>query len=366
MRWLEPNMEADKEDGKKSQPMPTEDQLMTYAKTYIGTYLGVVNEEKPDDLPMLAKNAPYDIEIALLPNGCFCLLFQKSNKESFIVTDKSWEYVEGKINSGIDHLVSVYAHEGFSREDAADMARKDAINDIRAMESNEIVQASLHLERIVDELTNVAMSNRASLKSISSQISKLSPLKDSAKRGYPQSEMIRMVQGMKEYPAAPVEIVLDIPDRQMLERISEQIKAASGFIKRIEEQEELIEEIEERIKKGYDALSKNIDEKIDHGMALVLTSADRKIDKGLSSIEENVKKGGVSDDRLAVLNGQIEDLRKSVASASNTSPLAMEKVKMELSVGVNEISRKMSEMQMRIEVIEDYLMKISNAMRKRA
>jgi len=246
------------------------------------------------------------------------------------------------------------------------MARKDAINDIRAMESNEIVQASLHLERIVDELTNVAMSNRASLKSISSQISKLSPLKDSAKRGYPQSEMIRMVQGMKEYPAAPVEIVLDIPDRQMLERISEQIKAASGFIKRIEEQEELIEEIEERIKKGYDALSKNIDEKIDHGMALVLTSADRKIDKGLSSIEENVKKGGVSDDRLAVLNGQIEDLRKSVASASNTSPLAMEKVKMELSVGVNEISRKMSEMQMRIEVIEDYLMKISNAMRKRA
>jgi hypothetical protein len=44
----------------------------------------------------------------------------------------------------------------------------------------------------------------------------------------------------------------------------------------------------------------------------------------------------------------------------------MEKVKMDLSAGVNEISRKMSEMQMRIEVIEDYLMKISAIMRKRA
>jgi predicted nucleic acid-binding Zn-ribbon protein len=175
-----------------------------------------------------------------------------------------------------------------------------------------------------------------------------------------------MVQGMKEYPAAPVEIVLDIPDRQMLERISEQIKAASGFIKRIEEQEELIEDIEERIKNGYDDLSKKIDEKIDRGMALVLTSADRKIDKGLSSIEESAKQGGVSDGRLANLNSQIEDLKKSVASASKESPLAMEKVKMDLSAGVNEISRKMSEMQMRIEVIEDYLMRISNVMRKRA
>jgi hypothetical protein len=359
-------MEADKESEKRSHPMPTEDQLMTYAKTYIGTYLGVVNEQKPDDLPILAKNAPYDIEIALLPNGCFCLLFQKSNKESFVVTDKNWEYVEGKITSGIDHLVSIFAHEGSSREDAEEKAKKDATNDIRAMESNEIVQASLHLERIVDELTNVAMSNRASLKSISSQISKLSPLKDSAKRGYPQSEMVRMVQGMKEYPAAPIEIVLDIPDREMLERISEQIKAASGFIKRIEEQEELIEDIEEKIKRGYDDLSKKIDEKMDHGLAMVLTSADRKIDKGLSSIEDSALKGGVSEDRLAALNNQIDDLRKSVASASTGSPLAMEKVKMDLSAGVNEISRKMSEMQMRIEVIEDYLMKISNVMRKRA
>ena len=346
--------------------MPTEDQLMTYAKTYIGTYLGAVNEEQPDDLPILAKNAPYDIEIALLPNGCFCLLFQKSNKESFVVTDKDWEYVEGKITSGIDHLVSIFAHEGFSKDDATEKAKKDATNDIRSMESNEIVQASLHLERIVDELTNVAMSNRASLKSISSQISKLSPLKDSAKRGYPQSEMVRMVQGMKEYPAAPIEIVLDIPDREMLERISEQIKSASGFIKRIEEQEELIEDIEEKIKGGYDDLSKKIDEKMDHGLAMVLTSADRKIDKGLATMEGSVGKGGASDERLELINSQMEDLRKSVASASTNSPLAMEKVKMDLSGSMNEISRKMSEMQMRIEVIEDYLMKISNVMRKRA
>ena len=339
---------------------------MTYAKTYIGTYLGVVNEEKPDDLPILAKNAPYDIEIALLPNGCFCLLFQKSNKESFVVTDKNWEYVEGKITSGIDHLVSIFAHEGFNREDAAEKAKKDAMNDIRAMESNEIVQASLHLERIVDELTNVAMSNRASLKSISSQITKLSPLKDSAKRGYPQSEMVRMVQGMKEYPAAPIEIVLDIPDRQMLERISEEIKAASGFIKRIEEQEELIEDIEEKIKKGYDDLSNKIDEKMDHGLAMVLTSADRKIDKGLSTMEESVGKGGASDDRLDLLDSQMEGLRKSIASVSTGSPLAMDKIKMDLNSNLTEISRKMSEMQMRIEVIEDYLMKISSIMRKRA
>jgi len=173
------------------------------------------------------------------------------------------------------------------------------------------------------------------------------------------------VQGMKEYPAAPIEIVLDIPDRQMLERISEQIKAASGFIKRIEEQEELIEDIEEKIKKGYDDLSNKIDEKMDHGLALVLTNADRKIDKGLAAMEDTANKGGTSDVKLGLIDAEMDDLRKSIASASAVSPLALDKVKMELGTSMNEITRKMGEMQMRIEVIEDYLMKISSIMRKR-
>lgn len=362
------NIEADETDKKESRSIPTESDLLSYAKSYIGTYMDIVEKEKPDQLPPLAKNAPYDIEIALLPNGCFCLLFQKSNKESYNVTDRNWEYVEGKVASGLDHIVSVYAHEEFGAEDARERGKKDAITDIRGMESNEIVQASLHLESIVDELTNVAMANRASLKSIATQISKLSPIKDSAKKGFPQSDMMRMVQGMKDYPAAPIEITLDIPDRDLLEKLSDQMIDVSGFIARIDEQEELIEDLEEKIKKSYDELASKIEQKMDHGMALLQTTTDRKIDKGLASVQDAAKSGGISDAIVGDLQRQINELRATVAAidAKGAQASMPSRIQEALTASLTENRERMRDLQMRVEVIEDYLMKISSAMRKRS
>jgi hypothetical protein len=319
-----------------------------------------------------------------------------------IVTDRDWHYVEGKVVSGIDHLITVYAHEGSASEDASAKGKKDAMNDIRAMESNEIGQASLHLEKIVDELTNVAMSNRASLKSIATQISKLSPIKDAAKKGFPQSDMLRMIQGLKDYPAAPVEITLDIPDRGLLEKLSKQLTESSKLIDRVSEQENIIEEIEDRITVAYDELEKKINEKIDKSIAVVLTSTDRKIDKGLAAIQEaaTIKSGAgvpmeefkeltsqIDELRMAVaqasmktsappglneklkdMSGQIDELRSAVAKAAAKSggpPSFMtEKLQEALSADLQELKEKMGQMTMRIEVIEDYLMKISRVMKK--
>lgn len=351
----------------KKQIIPSEQDLLEFARTYLSSYMEVIDKEEPDDLPSFAKNAPYDVEVAMLPNGCFCMLFQRSSKESMIVTDRDWNYVEGKVVSGIDHLVTIYAHEGATLEDAKERGRKDAMNDIRSLESNEITQASLHLEKIVDELTNVAMSNRASLKSIASQLTKLSPIKDAAKKGFPQTDMLRMIQGLRDYPAAPVEITLDIPDKELLERLSKQLSESAELIARIEEQEELIEDLEEKIRKAYDELDRKVNEKIEHNIAMVLTATDRKIDKGLSAIAETAKAGGgVPESKLQEIMDQMDELRvaiDNVSSKASQSPLST-KLQEAMSGDVADLKQKLIQMNKRIEVVEDYLVRISRAAKK--
>ncbi|MEM4264934.1 MAG: hypothetical protein QW505_04060 [Thermoplasmata archaeon] len=361
------NMEIAKKavEGKR-QKLPTEQDLLSYAKTYMSAYMTTVEKEQPDELPHFAKNAPYDIEIALLPNGCFCMLFQKSDKENMIVTDRDWNYVEGKIVSGLDHLVTVYAHEGSAIEDARQKGTKDALNDIRALESNEIAQASLHLEKIVDELTNVAMANRASLKSIASQLTKLSPIKDAARKGFPQHDMLRMIQGLKDYPAAPVEIVLDVPDRELLQKLSQQLEESAELISRIQEQEDLIEDLEERIKKSYDELEAKINAKIEAGLAKVIATTDRKIDKGLAAMSESAKVGGISAERLKELSNQLNELKEAVANAAEKGgqpevpPEMLDEINSELS----DIKGRMEDLSTRVEAVEDYLVRVSKVLRR--
>lgn len=348
--------------------IPSEHDLINFAKAYMGSYIGIIEKERPEALPPLAKNSPYDIEVSTLPNGCFCMLFQKSNKENVIVTDRDWDYVEGKVSSGIDYIITVYAHEGATVADAIKKGKKDAQNDIKAMESNEIVLASLHLEKIVDELTDIAMTNRVSLKSIASQVSKLAPIKEATKRGVPQSDMMRMVQSMKDYPATPVEVKLDLPDRELLENLSKELTGASKLINRIEEQEKIIEELEERITRGYEDLVSKIDDKIDRGMALIMAASDKKIDEALLSMDEISSGGAGPADKEKLLNLEMEiaKLKDKISSmpTRGASPLA-EKLHEALNEDIAEIKEQLGEFRMRIEVIEEYLMKISGVLRKR-
>jgi len=352
---------------KKAVEIPTEHELVNYTKAYMGAYMGIIEKEHPEHLPQLARNAPFAIEVCYLPNACFCMMFQRSNKESIIITDHDWDYVEGKISSGIDYLVTIYAHEGATVADAIKKGKKDAINDIKASDSNEIAQASLHLEKIVDELTDVAMTNRASLKSIASQISKLAPIKESAKRGFPGSDMMKMLQSVKDYPISPLEIKLEIPDRELLERLSVQLSNSADLFERIEAQEELIEELEERINEEYEKLVSKVDEKIDRGLALVLTASDRKIDKGLSGIREASKESGTERDLVESFQRDIDNLKEAMATMkARSSSMLSDKLHESMSNDITEIRSQLAEEKRRIKVIEDYLIKISGVLRRRA
>ena len=364
---METNNSSIEDPKDKSLPIPSNHDLANYAKAYMGAYGGMIEKEHPENLPPLAKNAPYDMEICLLPNSCFCLLFQKSNKENVIVTERDYEYVEGKISSGLDYLISVYAHEGATMTDAIKKGKKDAISDIRAMETNEIAQASLHLEKIVDELTDVAMANRVSLKSVASQISKLSPIKESVKRGVPHYDMMRTVQPLKNYPPKPIEIRLDIPDRELLERLSSQLASTSEMIKRIEAQEKLIEDLEERINEAYDGLVSKIDEKIDRGLSHVISASDKRLDKGLSDITGKVKVASMDEKRMKEFADQIDELKVAVSAAGEKSKSFMtDKLMDALSTDLSDINEQLGEFRMQIEVMEEYLMKISGVIRRRA
>ena len=54
--------------------------LENYAIAYIGAYLNTVKKERPAHEPVLSRNQPCAVEVCLLPNNCFVMLFEKADK----------------------------------------------------------------------------------------------------------------------------------------------------------------------------------------------------------------------------------------------------------------------------------------------
>src|SRR5512136_2159592 len=143
--------------------LPTKKTLENYAISYMGAYLNTVKLERPERLPALARNQFHEIDVCLMPNGCFAMLFEKAEKMDVIVNERDWDYVEGKIMSGLTHLVAVYAHEGITVADAIARGKKDAVRDIRSAEDSSIAKAVTQLEKIVDGLNQIEKDNKGVL-----------------------------------------------------------------------------------------------------------------------------------------------------------------------------------------------------------
>ncbi|MDH4123758.1 MAG: hypothetical protein OEV21_06730, partial [Thermoplasmata archaeon] len=100
---------------------------------------------------------------------------------------------------------------------------------------------------------------------------------------------------------------------------------------------------------------------------MVLTATDRKIDKGLSAIAETAKAGGgVPESKLQEIMDQMDELRvaiDNVSSKASQSPLST-KLQEAMSGDVADLKQKLIQMNKRIEVVEDYLVRISRAAKK--
>ena len=264
--------------------LPTKKTLENYAISYMGAYLNTVKLERPERLPALARNQFHEIDVCLMPNGCFAMLFEKAEKMDVIVNERDWDYVEGKIMSGVTHLVAVYAHEGITVADAIARGKKDAVRDIRSVEDSSIAKAVTQLEKIVDGLNQIEKENKGVLGLGERELEKLGPIRDAIVSAGPEVDMLAIVDALKNYQSVPT-FGVDSKERLIFEKMAQDLGDLSDVIRRVEEQDKKLEEIEQSLKKVMSEYNRTIDERISKGLAVILQASDKKIDKGLAVVK---------------------------------------------------------------------------------
>jgi hypothetical protein len=293
---------------------PSKKNLENYANTYMGAYLNTVKKERPVHPPVLARNQFHEIEVCLMPNHCFAMLFEKAEKMEVTVRECGWDYVEGKVLSGVDHLVTVYAHEGVTVADAISRGKRDAVRDIRSLEDSDISKAVVKLEKILEGMTRVGQGNKSAFKLGEQELARLGPIKDAILCAGPGVDMLAMIDAMKSYPVAQTQSSIGEKERDLLQNLVNDLGDLSDIIRRAEIQDKKLEELEQSLKKALTEVNRTADERIAKGLAVILAASDRKIDKGFAAMASQSKHP--SDLQLPRdLEVRLENMEKSVQAA---------------------------------------------------
>jgi hypothetical protein len=316
--------------------------------------MSVVEKERPEHVPALARNAPYDIEVSLLPNQCFAMLFERADRQGVIVQERDWNYVESKVMSGVAHIVVVYPHEGPTVADAISKGKKDAIRDIRTLEDSNLAKAVSQMEKILGDLTSIEKGNKSLLKVAELELSRLQPIKDAIKNAGPEVDMLALLDAVKNYPTSPVEVNIDFKEKALLERIAKDLGDLSDVIRRVESQDQKLEEIEQSMTKTLSEFGRTIDERVGKGLAVVLSSSDRKIDKGLSSIQDVVT-------RTNLESGAIKEIDKRLKAIENIAAAEHESkgVSKEAILAIADLRQEVDRVAARTTKIEQFLVQLT-------
>jgi hypothetical protein len=313
----------------ESAPRPQEHtskkSLENYVIAYIGAYMNTVRKERPEHEPVLARNQPSEVEVALLPNNCFVMLFEKASKQVITVTEKDWGDVEAKVMSGPMHFVAVYAHEGATVADAIARGKRDAVRDIRSIEDSDIAKATKELEKILGALTSAFQENKDILKLGEIDLAKLQPIREAILSSGPEVDMLAMLDSLKNYPPPREPVNMEAQEKLMMGEVVRELGDLSDVIRRVEVADQKLATIEESVKKVVTELNHSIDERINKGLAVLLSSTDKKIDKGFAVLADESKKNAYSE-LPRDLEVRLEQLEKVAAMVemehSKPPPLA--------------------------------------------
>ena len=305
--------------------LPSKKALENYASAYLGAYMNAVEHEKPEHVPSLARHAPYTIDICIMPNQSFVMLFEKADSQAISVHDRDWNYVEGAIMSGVSHMVTVYAHEGPTVADAIAKGKKDAVRDTRSLEDSGVAKAIVQLQEIMEELASIEKGNKSVLKLAEKQLQRLQPIRDAVMNSGPEVDMLGMIDALRNYPSAPAEVGVGVKEKELLESMCRELGDLSDVIRRIESQDQRLETLEHAITKGLSEFGKSLDDKLGKGLAMVLASSDRKIDKGMSELQAEIAMAQVNEAPQDI-EARLTRLEESLAGLGGRPEVAKELV----------------------------------------
>ena len=359
--------------------------LAEYGRAYLRSYVVAVESESPEHVPSFYRNRPYSIEICRMPNNCFCMLFERSDRPSIAVSNNAWGYVMARLMSGVSYVATVYSHEGMTVDDAAARGRRDAIRDICALEASGVVDSAKELEELIAELKDTSKWSKNPLKTAEYVISRLDSVRQTVLRSGPSMDTMAMIEAVKRYPPAPVQMTLDAEGMRSLTEVAERLEDLSEAVQLAKTQESQVEAIEGEIRREIRSFKSELDKKMAKGLGVILTTTDRKVDKAIESCasqeaeikklrqsmselptatEEPAEDTRVDDlaDEIEILKDALEEAKATIATSART----IESVPQVQVVGdVSGLEEGLKNLSGRVKRIEDYLVSISKARRPR-
>ncbi|UCE81040.1 MAG: hypothetical protein JSV94_00975 [Methanobacteriota archaeon] len=360
--------------------------LAEYGRAYLRSYVVAVESESPEHVPSFYRNRPYSIEICRMPNSCFCMLFERSDRPSIAVSNNDWGYVMARLMSGVSYVATVYSYEGVSVDDAAARGRRDAIRDICALEASGVVDSAKELEKLVEELKNTAKWSKNPTKTAEYAVSRLESIRQNVLRSGPSVDTMAMIESVKRYPPVPVQVTLDSDGMKTLVEVADRLESLDEAIQLAKTQESQVEAIEGELHREIRSFKSELDKKMAKGLGVILTTTDRKVDKAVESCsrqEAEIRKlreamsslpAEVQDapidprvddlsDEIEILKSALDDIKASIAESANST---IEPVPQVQVVGdVAGLKQSLENVSGRVKRIEDYLVAVSRARKAR-
>jgi hypothetical protein len=337
----------------KATQAPSRKGLENYSASYVGAYLNTIKKERPGHLPVLARNQPCEIEVVVLPNECFCMLFERADKQTVTIVEKPFTYVESKVMSGVAHMVGVYLHEGSTVADAIAKGKKDALRDMRALEDSDIAKAVNHLERVLDSLAKVEAGNKSTIKMAEMELKRLQPIKNAIANSGPEVDMLGLVDALKNYPSAPVEVNIDLKEKVLLEKMLKDMGDLSDLIRRAEEQDKKLEDLEKLLKKSLSEYTSTADERLSKGLSVMLSSVDSRIENAIADYKRQMEKDDTMDKTIHGIDSRLDKIEQSIQDI----PPPKDNVSGELLLAVADLRENMKRANARLTRIEEWLVK---------
>ncbi len=317
--------------------IPSAQDLTAFAREYFKAYMEAVEEKKPQTYPKFAQEAPYDIQVCLLPNGCICMVFKSEHELKVEGGTKDWDQVQETIVKGVEHFAGFFPFEGRSLGDWNKRGKRDAHRDIRLMDKSELGRSGADLESMIENITKMVKANPWLSKSGTELTATLRSIEGRVKGGFPTVDAIATLQFLKSYTPGAESVTIEFPDKELLEGISDGIRNVGEVEEKIERMETRLFEMEKaasspqlmteaaEMKDRVERLEKQL-EKVSN----ILTMLNSKVESYFSKtaekerqadlekrIEDHMTKSNTHEAKIADLEkeaeGLVDEMRKMAA-----------------------------------------------------
>ena len=346
-------------------PLPTPTEMVAYAREYLRSYLDTAEEKSPNNLPPMAQQSPYNVDICLLPNECYAILLMGSREMKIKASFKNWDEIQDFVIKGVDFFIGFYPHEMRSIGDWKKRGRRDAIRDIRLMSDSELSQAAGKLGIAIEDMSRLAATNPALAEQAKEHVRLLQDIEDKLRRrGFAPVDVIATLQDLKAYKPTYERMIIEYPDKAIMEKILEGVEELMSLQQRMDSIERRMFEVERlAAMKNPDAdeipeLKERLGKLEGHleKVSNILHLLNSKVEKYFTQTAEAEKLARI-EVKVAETSKRLDALMEAIAKVQNSQ----ETVSSELSKEISNMRTELDTAKKKVKRLESHFVSFAKS-----